>query len=90
MSRNSSLPNLGASSPRRAVGGAKRLALGLLAATVLLAPSLASAHTVRICTRTVDGVTTFYAGTYHDPSEGPSPIGSTTPAPKWATLRQHI
>ncbi|MDO8413144.1 MAG: PKD domain-containing protein [Gallionellaceae bacterium] len=35
----------------------------------------ASAHTVKICWKDVGPVTTFYAGTYHSPTEGPSPIG---------------
>lgn len=38
--------------------------------------SLASAHTVQICWRDDGPVTTFYAGTYHSQSEGPSPVGS--------------
>ena len=42
---------------------------------MLAAPGIASAHTVEICWRDQNGVTTFYAGTYHSPSEGPSPIG---------------
>lgn len=41
----------------------------------MLAPTDASAHTVQICWKDVGPVTTFYAGTYHSPSEGPSPIG---------------
>ncbi len=47
-------------------------ALGLAAS---LAPAIASAHTTRICWRDSGGVTTFYAGSYHSPSEGPSPVG---------------
>ena len=35
----------------------------------------ASAHTVQICWKDDGAVTTFYAGTYHSPSEGPSPVG---------------
>ena len=42
---------------------------------VLALAGTASAHTVRICWKDSGGVTTFYAGTYHDPSEGPSPVG---------------
>lgn len=40
-----------------------------------MVPIVAEAHTVRICWQDVGAVTTFYAGTYHSPSEGPSPIG---------------
>jgi cysteine-rich repeat protein len=36
----------------------------------------ASAHTVAICWKDDGAVTTFYAGSYHDPSEAPSPVGS--------------
>jgi cysteine-rich repeat protein len=39
------------------------------------AATAASAHTVQICWRDAGGVTTFYAGTYHNPSEAPSPVG---------------
>jgi hypothetical protein len=55
----------------------KRLAIKFvaLAAFMLLAGQTAQAHTVQICWQDVGGVTTFYAGTYHDPSEGPSPVG---------------
>jgi len=41
----------------------------------ILFPAVASAHTVRICWQDVGPVTTFYAGTYHSPFEGPSPVG---------------
>ena len=47
--------------------------LGL--ASTMLMPAVASAHTVRICVKDDGAVTTFYAGTYHSPSEGPSPVG---------------
>jgi cysteine-rich repeat protein len=54
----------------------KRLSICLLLLTgTFMVPSVASAHTVRICWRDVGPVTTFYAGTYHSPFEGPSPIG---------------
>jgi len=36
---------------------------------------VANAHTVQICWKDVGAVRTFYAGTYHSPSEGPSPVG---------------
>ena len=41
----------------------------------LLFPAAASAHTTKICWQDVGPVTTFYAGSYHSPAEGPSPIG---------------
>jgi cysteine-rich repeat protein len=44
-------------------------------AAIIMAPAAASAHTVKICWKDVGPVTTFYAGTYHSPFEGPSPIG---------------
>jgi chitinase len=54
----------------------KRLSTYLFLITgFALVPAVASAHTVRICWKDVGPVTTFYAGTYHSPSEGPSPIG---------------
>ena len=34
-----------------------------------MVPSTASAHTVQLCVVDSGPVTTFYAGTYHDPSE---------------------
>ena len=40
-----------------------------------MVPSTASAHTTRICVVDNGAVTTFYAGSYHSPSEGPSPVG---------------
>lgn len=48
--------------------------LGVLAGTVMV-PSIASAHTVQICWEDDGAVTKFYAGSYHQTSEGPSPIG---------------
>ncbi|WP_295802263.1 PKD domain-containing protein [uncultured Microbulbifer sp.] len=50
----------------------------LLALTFIagLFSAVASAHTVQICWRDDGSVTTFYAGTYHNPTEGPSPVGS--------------
>ena len=54
---------------------AMRCLVALAGAGALLAPTIASAHTVQICWRDAGGVTTFYAGTYHHPSEGPSPLG---------------
>jgi cysteine-rich repeat protein len=49
--------------------------IAVLVAAVILAPSEASAHTTQICVKDVGPVTTFYAGSYHSPSEGPSPVG---------------
>lgn len=52
------------------------LVTGLIAVVAgLILPAAASAHTVKICWQDVGPVTTFYAGTYHSPTEGPSPIG---------------
>jgi cysteine-rich repeat protein len=48
--------------------------LGIFAGTFLV-PSTASAHTTKLCVVDSGGVTTFYAGSYHSPSEGPSPVG---------------
>jgi chitinase len=54
----------------------KRLSVYLFLITgITMVPAVASAHTVRICWQDVGGVTTFYAGTYHSPFEGPSPVG---------------
>jgi hypothetical protein len=47
----------------------------LVGAVVAFAPASASAHTTQICWRDSGGVTTFYAGSYHQPWEGPSPVG---------------
>jgi len=55
--------------------GLSRHILGLVAAGVILVPSAADAHTVQVCWRDSGGVTTFHAGTYHSPLEGPSPVG---------------
>ncbi len=44
-------------------------------AGTLMVPATASAHTTRICVVDNGAVTTFYAGSYHSPSEGPSPVG---------------
>ena len=49
------------------------LMLGLMVA--LAVPATVSAHTVQICWRDSGGVTTFYAGTYHNASQAPSPTG---------------
>ncbi|WP_163931030.1 PKD domain-containing protein [Paraferrimonas sp. SM1919] len=49
-------------------------ALAALALTLFFIAK-AQAHTVQICWLDQGGVTTFYAGTYHSSSEGPSPIG---------------
>lgn len=61
---------------RRIIG---RAALPRVAALSLLGLWLgagsAAAHTVEICWKDSGGVTTFYAGSYHDPSEAPSPVG---------------
>ena len=38
-------------------------------------PASAAAHTVQICWEDSNGVTTFYAGTYHSENEAPSPTG---------------
>ncbi|HEX8721669.1 MAG TPA: PKD domain-containing protein [Pyrinomonadaceae bacterium] len=46
-----------------------------LVAIMLIAGQSAQAHTVEICWQDVGAVTTFYAGTYHSPFEGPSPVG---------------
>lgn len=54
-------------SPRRL---ATLTLLGLLAVA-----ATASAHTTEICWKDSGGVTTFYAGSYHSPAEGPSPVG---------------
>ncbi len=48
---------------------------GIIGLGALAAPSVASAHTIQICWQDNGGVTTFYAGTYHSPTEGPSPYG---------------
>ena len=48
--------------------------IGACAGTVMV-PSTANAHTVQICWEDNGAVTTFYAGTYHSATEGPSPIG---------------
>lgn len=47
----------------------------VLAAAIMFASQSAQAHTTRICWQDVGPVTTFYAGSYHSPFEGPSPIG---------------
>ena len=47
----------------------------VLPAIILAATQTARAHTIQICWKDVGGVTTFYAGTYHYPYEGPSPVG---------------
>jgi cysteine-rich repeat protein len=56
---------------------ASRCITGVLLASLLgaLAPEAARAHTVQLCWKDDGAVTTFYAGTYHGPSEGPSPVG---------------
>ena len=56
----------------------KKLAITVvaLAAFMLVAGQTAQAHTTRICWQDVGAVTTFYAGSYHSPFEGPSPVGN--------------
>lgn len=52
------------------------LLLRILLGTAALLVSLATnAHTIQICWKDVGTVTTFYAGSYHSPAEGPSPVG---------------
>lgn len=51
------------------------LLASLLGATVFMVSAPANAHTTKICWQDVGAVTTFYAGSYHSPAEGPSPIG---------------
>lgn len=59
---------------RRAISAMRRTG-ALTLAGVLATAGSAAAHTTEICWRDSGGVTTFYAGSYHDPSEGPSPVG---------------
>ena len=61
---------------RRRLGSKTRVATALLDASAIMVPAVASAHTTEICWRDSGGVTTFYAGSYHYPEEGPSPVGS--------------
>ncbi|MGD9853761.1 MAG: PEP-CTERM sorting domain-containing protein [Planctomycetaceae bacterium] len=55
----------------------KRFSVMLLAvAAVAMAVQSAQAHTVQVgYTDNGDGTVTFYAGSYHDPTEAPSPVG---------------
>jgi cysteine-rich repeat protein len=55
----------------------RKLALTVvaLAAFMMIAAQSAEAHTTTICWKDVGPVTTFYAGSYHSPFEGPSPVG---------------
>lgn len=49
--------------------------LSMITALLLMVTAPAQAHTIQICWKDVGGVTTFYAGTYHYPTEAPSPVG---------------
>lgn len=62
--------------PRRGFRRKTWISMALLGAATIMVPAVASAHTTKICWRDSGGVTTFYAGSYHSPSEGPSPVGS--------------
>ena len=53
-----------------------RLTQFLAICAVLIGSVTAQAHTVEVCWRDDNGVTTFYAGSYHSPYEAPSPVGS--------------